>query len=90
MLGLHGEADLGTAPILAHALAHASDLGHAGVVLDATGLEFIDAYCIGIIAGARTRLRERERDLVVSSPPDLVRRVLSILGMEDIIVHPRC
>ena len=89
VLALYGEADLATAPLLAQALMHASGNGRAQVVLDAEGLEFVDAYCLGIIVSARALLRERGRDLAVRSPAPFLRRLLSLVELEDLIEHTK-
>jgi anti-anti-sigma factor len=88
VLALHGEADLATAPRLALALAKASEHGTADVVLEAASLEFIDSSCLRLIADARARLREQGRDLWVRSPALPVRRMLTILEMEDLVERP--
>jgi anti-sigma B factor antagonist len=87
VLALHGEADLATAPLLARALAELSQDGTAPVVLDASSLKFIDACCLGVIVSARVLLSEQGRDLWVRSPAPLVRRILTILEMEDLLEY---
>ena len=85
VLALQGEADLATAPLLSQALAQVSAAGTVPVVLDAARLEFIDAYCLGVIANARTLLGDQGRDVWVRAPAPLFRRVLAIVEMEDLI-----
>ena len=87
LLALQGEADLATAPSLIEALERASTSGTAPVVLDAASLSFIDCYCLGLIASTRVLLREGSRELAVRSPSPFVRRLLSLLELEDLIEH---
>ena len=65
VLHLRGEADLATAPVLQEALTSplASDPSYQRLVLDFEELQFIDSYCIGIIADAWTDLSQIGRDL---------------------------
>ncbi|MEX0947682.1 MAG: STAS domain-containing protein [Acidimicrobiia bacterium] len=85
ILAIHGEADLATAPFLAEALGEASGNGHQHVVLDAAGLDFIDAHCLNVIVNARLFLREQGKALVVRSPATHVRRLLAICDIEDLL-----
>lgn len=85
VLGVDGDADLATAPLLGQALAAAANEDHARVVLDLTGLQFIDAHCLGVISNAHCLLREQERVLVLRSAPRMVRRLLTICEMDALI-----
>ena len=85
VLAFRGEADVATAPLLAHALTQASDNGHSRVTLDLSGLEFLDTYCLEIIFDIRGKLRDRGADLVLRSPHSSVRRILDILQRQDVI-----
>ena len=85
VLLVDGEADLATAALLGQALASASHHKHERVVLDIAGLQFIDAHCLGVISNARCLLREQDRELVLRSPPPLVRRLLTICEMDALI-----
>ena len=85
VLVLGGQADVAAGPVLADALSQASAYRHARVSVDLAGLEFIDAYCLAIIFGARDELRDRGTDLVLRSPRPPVRRLLDILARQDLI-----
>ena len=88
VLAFTGEADPSTAPLLAHALRQASELGYARVAVDLVGLEFIDTHCLSIIFGTHEKLTDRGGDLVLRSPQPSVRRLLDILQRQDLIEHP--
>lgn len=85
VLAFSGEADPSTAPLLAHALRQASEIGHARLAVDLTGLEFIDTHCLSIIFGTHEELRERGAHLVLRRPQPSVRRLLEILQRQDLI-----
>lgn len=85
VLRVDGEADRATAAVLGQALASASHHEHERVVLDPTGLQFIDAHCLGVVSNAHCLLREQDRELVMRSPPPMVRRLLAICEMGALI-----
>jgi anti-sigma B factor antagonist len=85
VLAFSGEADAGTAPLLARALTQASENGHSRVTADISGLEFLDTFCLEIIVDMRDKLRDRGIDLVLRSPQSAVRRILDILQHQDLI-----
>ena len=85
VLAFSGEADVSTAPLLAHALSKACSYGHERIAVDLAGLEFIDTHCLAIIFGTRDTLRARGADLVLRAPQPSVRRTLGILQRQDLI-----
>jgi anti-anti-sigma factor len=85
VLRLDGEADLASAPLLGQAFVAATTDRCARVVLDATDLRFIDAYCLGLISDAASLLQEQDRHLVVRSPSPMLRQLLAICAMEALL-----
>ena len=79
---LCGELDLATAPQLADALANAPD-GAAVVILDLSGLTFMDSTGIRVILRAEQHARMHGAELVVVRPPDAVMRVLELVGLDE-------
>ncbi len=84
LLAIRGEVDMATAPLLQRALALATESGRSLVVLDLTDLEFIDASGIGVIVRARRLLGERG-DLRLRSAAPLIRRMLSIVELDELV-----
>ena len=82
-----GELDAATAPLLDEALvsAAASLDGHAEVVLDCTGLEFIDSSGLSVLVTNHRRLSEAGRLLVIASPPAAARRLFEIAGLDEVL-----
>lgn len=85
LLAIHGEVDIATAPLFQTALAQAAESGRGPVVLDLTDLKFIDASGIRVIVTARRLLRERRGDLSIRSAAPLVRRMFSIVELDDLL-----
>jgi anti-sigma B factor antagonist len=84
VLGVHGEADLHSAPELRERLRVAIDSGATVVVVDLTETDFVDSTSLGVLLGATRRLREREGEIrLVVSRPEL-RRIFEITLLDRI------
>jgi anti-sigma B factor antagonist len=81
VLSVAGEIDIATAPILATAVDRALAAGAAELWIDLAATRFLDASGIHVLAQAKTRARELDRQFVVICPRGRVRRVLEICGM---------
>lgn len=82
-----GELDIATAPLLA---ARFADLLAPGagepvdrVVVDLSGLAFADLVGLGALLDAERRLRERGGTIALRAPSGLVRRVLTVLRLDQ-------
>jgi len=84
---LQGEHDIATKDVLAATIARAIALNETAVVIDLSGVQFIDAATIGVIVAARQFLRRRSRSLVLRSPPACVLRVFDVCDLNDLL-HP--
>jgi anti-anti-sigma factor len=85
VLVFKGEADVAAAPLVEHALTRASAYPHMRVLIDLADVEFIDTHCLAIIFGVHDELRDRGAELVLRSPRPPVRRLLDILGRQDLV-----
>jgi anti-sigma B factor antagonist len=71
---------------LATAVEEAADLSsHPRVVLDLTGVAFLDSTVLGTIVGALRRLREADGELVVVLPESPARRIFEITGLDHVL-----
>jgi anti-sigma B factor antagonist len=82
---LSGEADLHTAPILRDALDEAIGSGARTLVVDMTGVTFVDSMMLGVLLGAtrRTRPRSIQMRIVVDDPH--VRRVFELTLLDRVL-----
>ncbi len=82
---LRGEADLHTAPVLRHALDGAIESGAGTLVVDLTGVTFVDSMMLGVLLGATRRLRPRgtEMRIVVDDPH--VRRIFELTLLDRVL-----
>jgi anti-sigma B factor antagonist len=80
---LCGEHDLSTMTALSETLARAIAADHADLVLDLSGVQFMDAAIVGVIVRAREFLGVRSRRLTLRSPSRCASRVLHLCGVDD-------
>jgi anti-sigma B factor antagonist len=78
-----GELDAHTAPALAAAVDPLADRAQGALVIDLSGVDFVDSTGLGVLVGALKRVREAggRLDVVVTSP-----RVLKVLGLTGLDV----
>ncbi len=84
LVSMSGEVDIYTAPRLKERLALLLDAGVTRVVVDLSGVSFIDSTALGVLIGAVRRLREAGgvMALVVATRP--VERVLMLTGLDRV------
>lgn len=83
-VAVRGDVDAATAPILQDALDDAVRATDGALVLDLTGVEFLDSSGINVLLRVRALLGRTDRPLVLVCPPGPPRRVLELAGIEDL------
>jgi anti-sigma B factor antagonist len=90
---VQGEIDMSTAERLRDAIEP-----HMGpeqtIVLDLSGVEFMDSACIKVLVQARGKLTEDGGSLILRNPSSIAHQVLSLTGVEFILAddaedHPQ-
>lgn len=76
-----GEIDLASAPILTARLDELIDDGATVIILDATGVSFLDSTGLRAILGASNRLSDIGGQLLIEGMSGAVRAVLEISGL---------
>lgn len=80
---IRGEIDMATCERLRDAIE--PHLGPAQrVVLDLSGVSFMDSSCLKVLVQARTTLTADDGALILRNPSDAARRVLTLTGMADL------
>lgn len=80
-----GELDLASAPQLRSALMRATADDPSRLVVDLTGVTFVDSTGIGVIIGTMRRGERRDRDLRIRGASPGVRRILEIAGLTALL-----
>ncbi len=79
-----GEVDLCTAPDLKAAIYELLDAGADDVVLDMTGLEFMDSAGLGVLVGTLKRVRSAGGSLHLVCDRDNILKVFSLTGLDKV------
>ena len=82
---LQGELDLASARQMEEHLASLDEQGPSRVVVDLTGLEFIDSSGLRVLLLADARARERGYELVLLPGQEPVQRVFEMTGALDVL-----
>lgn len=77
-----GELDLVTAPLLARALREAEQ-GDTDIVLDLTGVTFMDSSGLAAVLEAAQRNRTQQRDFTIRPGDGAVIRVFALANVLD-------
>ncbi len=81
-----GEVDCATAPRLAKTLAEMTEQGRLNLVVDLSGVYFMDSTGLAVLAVAHKRLQQAGGGLVLAGPTPSVRRSLEITGLDQMML----
>jgi anti-sigma B factor antagonist len=82
-LALHGELDLGSAPDLDRQLREIEGTSPERLVIDLSGLRFMDSTGLASIVEAQRVARVIGHELVLRHPTSQVRRLFELTGLTD-------
>ena len=82
-LALKGELDLSTIEKVEQELSRAEEGGHRLIVLDLSGLTFLDSTGLRTIVTADQRARRSGRRIVILKGPATVHRVFTITRLDE-------
>jgi anti-sigma B factor antagonist len=89
VVALDGDLDLADVPGVASHLTAAAAACGPSVIVDMTGLEFIDCCGLGMLVGVLKRTRASGGDLPLVAPRQRVRWILSLTGLLGVFsVYP--
>jgi anti-sigma B factor antagonist len=80
-----GRLTMVTAPELRAAVADAVAAGCARVVVDLSGVEFIDSSGLGAVIGGLKTARQAGGDLRIAGPGEQVRMVLQLTNLDRVL-----
>jgi anti-sigma B factor antagonist len=81
LLRLGGELDASSAPELDRRLRELTDEGHPRVLLDLSGLSFVDSAGVSVLIRAKHDAEERGYTLILRRPTPQVQGVFALLGL---------
>jgi anti-sigma B factor antagonist len=84
VVAVAGEVDLYSAPELKEHILTAIDGGKRRIVVDLTDATFIDSTTLGVLVGARKRLREHDGTLAVVCPDDDKLGLFEMTGLDRV------
>jgi anti-anti-sigma factor len=85
IVAVRGDFDLQVAERVVAELAKVEERAPALLVVDLSGLSFMDSSGMGVIAAAQARAVEAGRRIVFVRPPYTVRRAFELSGFDDVI-----
>ena len=89
LVAVSGELDMASALGLAGPLTDIANDGEGSVVVDLSGLAFMDSTGMSVLLNARRRLTRQGRGMLVICPAGPVLRVFELTSMVDTLrVHP--
>ena len=84
IIDIQGEIDVYTAPQLKQQILDLLDRGVNHVIVNLTGVEYLDSTALGVLIGGLKRLRERDGTLDIICPNTRIRRIFEITGLDKI------
>ncbi len=89
VLTAEGEIDIATAPRLREQLIGMVNDGANQIVVDLSGVDFIDSTGLGVLIGALKRVRTNDGDLALVCSEPRVLKIFEITGLLNVFaVHP--
>jgi stage II sporulation protein AA (anti-sigma F factor antagonist) len=82
---VRGDFDLQVAERVVNEIAKVEERSPTLLVIDLSGLSFLDSSGMGVIAAAQARAVEAGRRIVLVKPPYTVRRAFELSGFDDVI-----
>jgi len=84
VVAVAGEVDLYSAPELKMQILNAIEAGKSNIVVDLAQTTFIDSTTLGVLVGARKRLREQDGALAVVCPDNDKLALFEMTGLDRV------
>jgi anti-sigma B factor antagonist len=85
VLALTGELDLAAAPAVRSHVVALTGAGVTRLVIDLSGVDFLDSAGLGVLVGARKRVRQADEvagEVRLVVPEPRLRRLLTLTGLD--------
>jgi anti-sigma B factor antagonist len=80
-----GRLDFVLAPTARERLAQSIASGYRQLVIDLSGVDFVDSSGLGVLIDGTRKTRDAGGDLYIADPHDQVRLLMALTGLERII-----
>lgn len=84
VLQVRGEVDLYTSPQLRDGITELLDQGTNRIVVDLSGIEFMDSTGLGVLVVGLKRAKERDGEFTLVCREGSVQKILSITGLDKV------
>lgn len=84
LIALTGEVDIYTAPRFKETMLDLLDAGVTSLVVDLSGVTFIDSTALGVLIGGLRRVHDAGGAMVLVVATPAVERILSITGLDRV------
>lgn len=84
VLAVSGEVDVATAPRLRERLIELVNSGRHRIVVDLSGVEFLDSTGLGVLVGALKRVRTHDGELALVCAEPRILKVFEITGLTKV------
>ncbi|MFW5648075.1 MAG: STAS domain-containing protein [Candidatus Alkaliphilus sp. MAG34] len=85
-IALEGEVDVYTAGKLKEVFELVIDKKKEDIKIDADKLEYIDSTGLGILIGALKKLKQEDKDIIISNIRPNVGKLLKITGLDKVFI----
>lgn len=83
---LNGEVDIYTSSKLKEKLNNLLVEKEENIKLDCIGLEYIDSTGLGVLIGILKKLKNKDKNMIISNPKSNIIKLLNITGLDKIFI----
>lgn len=84
VIDVEGEVDVFTAPKLRETIIGAINDGKDRLIVNLSGVDFMDSTGLGVLVGGLKRVKERNGELAIAGAQGTVLRVLNVTGLNAV------
>ena len=86
VIAVKGEVDIYSAPSFKESLYQSICDVNQDIVLDCSGLTYIDSMGLGIMVAALKRARQNDRNIRIRNPRTNVKKLFKITGLDKVFI----
>lgn len=86
LIELEGEIDIYTVRQLKEVLTSITEEKKENIKIDANKLEYIDSTGLGVLIGTLKKLKEEDKNLIISNIKPNIMKLLKITGLDKIFI----